>query len=90
MGEKDRVAHPALCRRAFRQIERAGASLETWFLPDATHAFDEDDTAASWFRYDEAAYAEARTRLTCFLGRVFPAWPRRTAIFRLPQAWPPL
>jgi dienelactone hydrolase len=72
VGEKDRVAHPALCRRAFRQIERAGAPLETWFLPGATHAFDEDSTAASFFRFDEADAAEARIRMAGFLGRVFP------------------
>ena len=71
VGEADRVANPHLCRRAFRTIERSGARITTWFAPAATHAFDEHGNAFSWFRYDEAAAAEARGRATAFLAGVF-------------------
>jgi dienelactone hydrolase len=66
VGERDLVAHPLLCRRAFRAIERSGAALETWF-PSATHAFDEDTTEASAFRYDAELAREAEGRLGAFL-----------------------
>ncbi len=75
VGEDDRVAHPALCRRAFRAAERAGARVETWFPPNATHAFDEYGNELSWFRYDDAAFAEARARTTGFLSHAFALAP---------------
>jgi dienelactone hydrolase len=71
VGEADRVAHPALCRRAFRQAERAGAHLETWFPEAATHAFDEDASGFSFFRYDAALAREAEQRMAAFLARAF-------------------
>lgn len=71
VGEGDRVAHPGLCRRAFRTAERAGARVETWFPPGATHAFDEFDNAVARFRFDPAAFDEARSRTTAFLTEVF-------------------
>ena len=67
VGERDRVAHPDLCRRAFRQAVRSGASVETWFPPTASHAFDEETAGASVFRFDAAVFAEARQRVAGFL-----------------------
>ena len=67
VGEKDRVAHPAHCRRAFRQVESSGASVRTWFPAHATHAFDEDGAAVSPFRFDASLSAEAEDRVARFL-----------------------
>ncbi len=67
VGEGDRVAHPALCRRAFRTAERAGAAVTTWFPEGATHAFDESGSEVAWFRFDDAVFAEARARVVGFL-----------------------
>jgi dienelactone hydrolase len=76
VGEADRVAHPALCRRAFRQAERAGARLQTWYPADASHAFDEDGDdlgkTLGVFRHDPALAREAERRLAAFLTEVFP------------------
>jgi dienelactone hydrolase len=79
VGEADRVAHPGLCRRAFRTAERAGVKLETWFVPTATHAFDEKPEIGfqlvERFRFDEAATAEAQRRMQGFLMDVFGLAP---------------
>ncbi len=79
VGEADRVAHPNLCRRAFRTAERAGVQLETWFVPEATHAFDEKPDLGfqpfQRFRFDGAATAEAQGRMQEFLSRVFDLSP---------------
>ena len=72
VGQKDAVAHPALCRHAFRTAERAGARLETWY-PAATHAFDEDADELSAFRYDAVLAAEARSRMARFLAEALAA-----------------
>ena len=66
VGERDLVAHPALCRRAFRAAQRSGARLESWY-PDATHAFDEDGNELSAFRFDAALAAEAEGRVAQFV-----------------------
>jgi dienelactone hydrolase len=75
VGERDLVAHPPLCRRAFRQMERAGVRLETWFPPGASHAFDEDGAdigkAIGVFRYDPALAREAERRMAGFLAETF-------------------
>ena len=76
VGERDRVAHPDLCRRAFRQAVRSGANVETWFPPTATHAFDEQTAGASVFRYDAAVFAEARDRVARFLAETFGTTPK--------------
>lgn len=67
VGEADRVARPALCRRAFRAVERRGARVESWHPTGATHAFDEDSAGFSTFRFDPALSAEAETRVADFL-----------------------
>ncbi|MFI4936677.1 MAG: dienelactone hydrolase family protein [Caulobacterales bacterium] len=67
VGEGDRVAHPDLCRRAFRQAERAGATVQAWYPPGATHAFDEDGSGFSFFRYDAELTGEAQARMAEFL-----------------------
>ena len=69
VGEADRVANPQLCRRAFRTVERGGSALETWFPEGATHAFDEEASGFSFFRYDEALKAEAVARMAAYLQR---------------------
>jgi len=75
VGERDLVAHPALCRRAFRIAERGGARVESWY-PDATHAFDEDGNAFSAFRFDAALAAEAGGRVARFVAaRLNPPSP---------------
>ncbi len=67
VGEADRVARPALCRRAWRAAERAGARVETWFPAGATHAFDEDGVPVSAFRFDAALAADAEERVASFV-----------------------
>jgi dienelactone hydrolase len=67
VGEADRVAHPRLCRRAFRAAERGGSRLQTWFPAGATHAFDEEGSGFSFFRYDAALKAEAVARIAAYL-----------------------
>ena len=67
VGEADSVAHPTPCRRAFRLVERAGARIEAWFPPNATHAFDEDEAGLSPFRFDPALSGEATRRVARFL-----------------------
>jgi dienelactone hydrolase len=69
VGEADRVAHPEFCRRAFRSIERSGGRVETWFPAGATHAFDEEGSGFSFFRYDEDLKAEAVARIAAYLNR---------------------
>lgn len=66
VGERDRVAHPALCRRAFRNAERSGARLETWF-PDATHDFDVPSSLLAFYRHQPALADEAVLRMTTYL-----------------------
>ena len=46
----------------------AGARFETWFPENATHDFDVDHGGLPTFRYDPALAAEARARVTRFLG----------------------
>ena len=91
VGENDRVAHPGLCRRAFRAAERSGARVTTWFLPGATHAFDENGAelprfveaaqavGLAGFRFDESAFAEARRRTAEFLAGAFAVAPAQNA-----------
>lgn len=67
VGEKDHVAHPVHCRRAFRQVEASGAAVQTWFPASATHAFDEDGAVVSPFRFDVSLSAEAEDRIARFL-----------------------
>jgi dienelactone hydrolase len=66
VGERDRVAHPAFCRRAFRAAQRSGARLETWF-PDATHDFDVAGSLLAFYRHNPALADEAVVRMTTFL-----------------------
>ena len=79
VGESDLVAHPVLCRRAFRQVERAGARLQSWFPAGASHAFDEDgEDVGKWigvFRYDPELAREAERRMAAFLAQVFSPPP---------------
>jgi dienelactone hydrolase len=75
VGLSDMVAHPPLCRRAFRQVERAGVRLQTWFPPGASHAFDEDGVdiggVLGVFRHDPDLSREAERRLAGYLTDVF-------------------
>jgi dienelactone hydrolase len=66
VGEADRVARPAVCRRAFRRARDAGARVETWFIPGAAHAFDQGVGGAAT-RFDAAITGEAQTRMIGFL-----------------------
>jgi dienelactone hydrolase len=67
VGEKDRVARPAHCRRALRMAELGGARLETWHPTAATHAFDEDDGGLTPFRFDASLSTQAKDRVSRFL-----------------------
>ncbi len=67
VGDADRVANAEVCLRAFRRIEEAGAHIETWIVPGATHAFDEASAGAPSFRFDGPLTREAETRMARFL-----------------------
>ncbi len=66
VGERDRVAHPALCRRAFARAGRVGARVDSWY-PDATHAFDEKSGGLTPFRYDPDLALAAQDRVAAYL-----------------------
>ena len=68
VGADDRIARPAgVCGRAFRRMHDAGARIETWIIPGATHAFDEAAASGSSFRFDAAITREAQGRMARFL-----------------------
>jgi len=71
VGEDDRVAHPALSRRAFRQMQRAGVDLRTWYPTGAPHAFDEAGDMMAGYRFKPELAAEARERVVAYLREVF-------------------
>lgn len=67
VGEADRVSRPGACGRIFSRIQHAGAHVETWIVPEATHAFDEAGARFSPFRFDAPRAREAQDRLAAFL-----------------------
>ena len=67
VGEKDTVARPMHCRKAFAMAESSGGRLQTWFPASATHAFDENGDGISPFRFDASLSAEAEARIARFL-----------------------
>ena len=69
VGDADRVSRPSVCRRAFRRMHDAGARIETWIIPGATHAFDEAAAGGSSFRFDAAVTREAEDRMARFLSK---------------------
>jgi len=71
VGEADRVSHPTLCRRAFRQMERSGVQLQTWYPTGAPHAFDEGGDIMAKMRFKPDIAAEARARIVGYLRQVF-------------------
>jgi dienelactone hydrolase len=74
VGDADRVAHTRACLRAFERTRGAGARIETWVVPGATHAFDEASGGGSAFRFDAALAREAEGRMARFLAdRLAPA-----------------
>jgi dienelactone hydrolase len=73
VGEDDRVAHPAFCDRAFRQMRRDGVALRTWRPEGAPHAFDEGGDIMARVRHKPAIAAEARDRIVDYLRETFPA-----------------
>jgi dienelactone hydrolase len=76
VGEADRVASPEPCLRAFSRMRDAGARIETWIVPGATHAFDEASAGASSFRFDAVLTREAEGRMARFLAeRLAPVTP---------------
>lgn len=61
---------PKLCRQALRTAERAGATVELWSVPAATHAFDEEGSGTfQRFGFDGEATAEAVRRSAAFLAK---------------------
>jgi dienelactone hydrolase len=76
VGQADRVASPTVLRRAFQRLRDAGAPIETWIVPGATHAFDEAAGGGGSFRFDAAMTREAQNRMARFLReRLAPAGP---------------
>jgi dienelactone hydrolase len=67
VGEADRVSRPGACGSVFSRVQHAGARVETWIIPGATHAFDEDAGGLSPFRFDAPRAREAEERMARFL-----------------------
>ena len=69
VGDADKVARPDACETAFDLVRRAGCDIETWRAPGATHAFDEDASGLSAFRFDASLASEAAERMTRYLAK---------------------
>lgn len=66
---KDHVTSLGDARRLYRAARAAGAKVELWELPNATHAFDEEGGTVGLMRYDPKASREAAQRFDRFIAR---------------------
>jgi dienelactone hydrolase len=67
LGEKDMVTSPRDAARLYDAIATGGCPIEVWRLPGA-HAYDEDDTDLSFYRYDPDLAAQTVARFGAFVG----------------------
>jgi dienelactone hydrolase len=72
LGERDRVTHPRDAERIYERIRAGGCELEVLRI-DGPHAFDEQGTELSWFRYRRDLAAQTVERFSAFLGETLAA-----------------
>jgi dienelactone hydrolase len=72
LGEKDRVTHPRDAERIYDRIRAGGCELEVLRVAGA-HAFDEQGSDLSWFRYRRELAAQSIEKFSVFLGETLAA-----------------